>query len=504
MKKYILLLLVVFVANFCQAQKKKIDLDKLAQEYAVKSFPELQQILSIPNDAHFLEHISANVAWCEQAFAKRGFETKRINEEEVPLLLGVRNVKKATKTVLIYLQIDGQPVDPSKWFQESPYKPTLKELGSDGKWASLAYERLYEGYHPDWRIFARSASDAKGPVMAFLAALDAAAAAGIEPNYNIKVIMDFEEEMGSPHLPGAVSKYKDELQADMLIIYDGPRHISNEPSLTFGARGIADITLTTFGPRVPQHSGHYGNYAPNPVFKLSRLLASMKDEEGRVLIPGFYEGVILSEADKKILAMVPDNENEIKKKIGIAQAEKVGNTYQESIQYPSLNVRGLDALFVGKEARTLVPATAVAEIDVRLVPGSDPEKLIGLIRKHVQDQGYYIVEKEPSEEERMQYDKIAAFKYSVSYEAFQTPYNSEVGIWLSKAMVSAFGKEPIKIRMAGGSIPISPFVTTLGVPAVTVPTVNPDNNQHAPNENIRIGNYVEAVKTFIAILAEKL
>ncbi|NJN40942.1 MAG: M20/M25/M40 family metallo-hydrolase [Flammeovirgaceae bacterium] len=503
MKIVLTLLLFTFsIPGF--SQKKKIDLDQLTQEYAVKSFPELFEMLSIPNDAHFPGHIEANISWCEKAFQKRAFTTVRLNQDEVPLLLAERKVKKATKTVLIYLQIDGQPVDPSRWFQESPYKPTLKELGQDGKWTAIAYERLLEGYNPDWRIFARSASDAKGPAMAFIAALDAAASAGIEPNYNMKVILDFEEEMGSPHLPAAVTKYKSELSADMFIIYDGPRHISNKPTLTFGARGIADITLTTFGPRVPQHSGHYGNYAPNPAFRLSKILASMKDDDGRVIIPRFYDGVNLSDADKKILAMVPDDEAEIQKKIGIAKAEKVGNTYQESIQYPSINVRGMNSLFTGKEARTLVPATATAEIDVRLVPGSNAEELIGLIRKHIADQGYYLVEKEPTEEERMKYDKIAAFEYSVSYEAFQTPYESEVGIWLSKAMFSAFGKEPIKIRMAGGSIPISPFVTTLGVPAVTVPTVNADNNQHAPNENIRIGNYVDAVKTFIAILAEKL
>jgi acetylornithine deacetylase/succinyl-diaminopimelate desuccinylase-like protein len=184
--------------------------------------------------------------------------------------------------------------------------------------------------------------------------------------------------------------------------------------------------------------------------------------------------------------------------------DQVGTNFQESLQYPSLNIRGLDALFIGKEARTLIPATATAEIDIRLVPSSDPERLIGLVKKYIQDQGYYLVDNEPTEAERMKYPKIAAFQSSISYGAFQTPFNSETGIWLSKAMQKAFGKEPIKVRTAGGSIPISPFVITLGIPAVAVPTVNADNNQHAENENIRVGNYVEAVKTFLAILTEKL
>lgn len=505
MRSLIILACVHFLTVSGFGQKSlNPDLGQLAKKYAMASFREFYDFLSLPNDAHFPADIEKNVQWCEAAFAKRGFTTRRLQTPTVPLLLAERKVKNPKKTVLIYLHIDGQPVNPSQWEQESPWKPTLKEKDNQGKWNAIPYERLNEGPNPDWRIFARSASDAKGPAMAFIASLDALKELKTEPNFNIKVIMDFEEELGSPSLPATVGKYKKELTADMLIIFDGPQHISNEPTLTFGARGICTITLTTFGPRVPQHSGHYGNYAPNPALRLAKLLAFMKDDEGRVTLPGFYDGVSLSDEEKKILAQVPDDEAEIKKRIGIAETYKVGNSYQESIQYPSLNIRGMNSLFVGNEVRTLVPATAVAEIDIRLVPGSNPERLIGLVKKHIEDQGYYIVDKKPTEEERMKYPKIAAFQSSISYGAFQTPFNSETGMWLSKAMVKAFGKEPIKIRMSGGSIPISPFVITLGIPAVTVPTVNRDNNQHAENENIRVGNYIDAVKTFLAILTEKI
>jgi acetylornithine deacetylase/succinyl-diaminopimelate desuccinylase-like protein len=238
--------------------------------------------------------------------------------------------------------------------------------------------------------------------------------------------------------------------------------------------------------------------------RLAQLLASMKDEDGRVTLPGFYDGAALTDEEKQILKQVPDDENEIRKFLGIAEPDKIGDNFQESLQYPSLNIRGMDALFVGKEARTLIPATATAEIDIRLVPSSDAEKLIDLVRTHIKNKGYYLVEKEPTEEERMIHPRIASFQSSISYGPFQTPFDSDCGIWLNKAMTNAFGKAPIKIRMMGGSIPISPFVVTLGIPAVSVPTVNPDNNQHAPNENIRVGNYVDAVKTFIAILAERL
>lgn len=496
-----LLILLILIPAVGLSQK---NWEEIATRNAIGSFKEFHTLLSIPNDAHNATDIEKNVKWCESAFSKRGFTTSRLSTSTVPLLLAERKAKNAKHTVLIYLQIDGQPVDPSQWQQDSPWIPALKEQSADGTWKEIEYDKIYNNPNPDWRIFARSTSDAKGPAMAFIAALDAAAEMKVTPDYNMKVIMDFEEELGSPRLPAAVTKYRQELSADMLIIYDGPRHISNQPTLTFGARGICEITLTVFGPRVPVHSGNYGNYTPNPAMRLAQLLASMKDTDGRVIIPGFYDGIVLTEQEKAILGQVPDDETEIRKFLGIAQPDKIGGNFQESLQYPTLNIRGLDALFVGKESRTLIPATAVAEIDIRLVPGSDPERLIGLVRKHIEKQDYLILDREPTEDERLKYPRIVSFRPTTHYGAFQTPFESECGRWLSRAMVRTFGKDPIRIRTAGGSIPISPFVVTLGIPAVAVPTVNPDNNQHAENENIRVGNYIDAVKTFTAILLEKM
>ena len=195
-------------------------------------------------------------------------------------------------------------------------------------WEEIPWE-LIEEYNDDRRVFARSTSDAKGPVAMFLAALDALAEAQIEPNYNLKIIMDFEEELGSPRLPAAVKENAKLLAADMLIIFDGPRHITNRPTLSFGARGIATITLTTYGPIVPQHSGHFGNYAPNPALRLSKLLASMKDDDGRVIIPGFYDGIILTPETETILRAVPDDENQIRERLQLGSVDKVGSYYQE-------------------------------------------------------------------------------------------------------------------------------------------------------------------------------
>lgn len=496
-----LLFLSSFILNAQQLSSKKIE--QLSKIYAIKSFDMFHELLSIPNDANHPKEIEQNVHWCEAAFKERGFNTQRIETSGAPLLLAERQHPGAQKTVLIYLQIDGQPVDSSRWFQNNPYEPTLKKQNKDDEWTKLNWNQI-ENYQDDWRVFARSTSDAKGPAAMFLTALDATADAEITPNYNIKVIMDFEEELGSPRLPDAVLKNKEFLKADQLIIFDGPRHITNQPTLTFGARGIATLQLTTYGPIVPQHSGHFGNYAPNPALKLAKLLASMKDDDGRVTITGYYDGISIDAETKKLLKAVPDDESHIKERLQIATIDKVGSYYQESIQYPSLNIRGMQSGWINEKVRMIIPSWARAEIDLRLVLDSDPNKLIQLISDHIENQGFLILDRVPTKEERLTHPNIVTLTHEISYQSFRTNFDAPVGLWLRSALKRAFKQDPILIRMSGGSIPISPFVNTLNIPAVTVPTVNRDNNQHSPNENIRLGNYREGIQTMIAILAEKL
>ena len=285
MKKYIFLLLSGFIGFALHSCAKvgggqSVDqktIAELAHKYGKPSLEMFKEMLSIPNDAHHPDDLQRNLAWMDSAFAERKFKTTVLSSNGFPLLLAERSAANAKRTVLIYLQIDGQPVDSTKWFQESPYTPTLKANSEDGVWQTIPWEKSGGEIDPDWRIFARSASDAKGPAAAFLAALKAFDGEKFLQTYNIKVIMDFEEEQGSPNLPQAVERHRQALAADMLIIFDGPRHYTNRPTLTFGARGISTVTLTVYGPKFPQHSGHFGNYVPNPAFRLSKLLASMKD-----------------------------------------------------------------------------------------------------------------------------------------------------------------------------------------------------------------------------------
>lgn len=503
---FLLIVLSILLSwNSLAQQTSVLDIHQLTDKYFLPGIGILNELLSIPNDSHYPEQLWPNLEWCERNFQARQWEVERINTDGFPLLLASKIHPAATKTVLFYFHMDGQAVFPEQWDQPSPFTPTLKKRNVNGSWETMPMSTLEHDYDPEWRVFARSASDDKGPLAMFLTAWDAISEVGFSPDYSIKVVLDFEEEIGSPHLASAVVNNASKLQADMMLIMDGPRHVSNEPTLSFGARGISEITLTMYGPRADQHSGHYGNYAPNPAFRLAQLLSSMKDEQGRVIIPGFYDGIVLTDAEKEILRQVPDIDEEIMRKIGIAEFDKVGETYQESIQYPSLNIRGFSSGSVGMEARTIVPAEAIAEIDVRLVPESDPERLFALIRQHIQDQGYHILDKDPTEEERITYPKLIKWEGSISYKAFRTPFDSEPGIWLNQAMVKAFGKEPIRKRISGGSLPIAPFVDALdNIPAVTVVTVNADNNQHGPNENLRLGNFKEGILTAIAIFSSSL
>ena len=504
MSKIISLLTLLFVCTNLFAQP--IDTNHPTYLPTKASLNEFKELLAIPNDAHYPKDIEKNVNWCINRLEKVGFSTKRLETPTVPLLLAEYQTKLEGKpTMLFYFHIDGQPTDPNFWFQDDPYQAVLKEQREGEGWVDINWDNLQEeALNPDWRIFARSTSDDKSPFLLFLIALETVQAENRNLPYNLKVVLDMEEEIGSPNLAQAVLDYKADLASDMLIIFDGPKHVSNEPTISYGARGITRVTLTLFGPTFPLHSGHYGNYAPNPALRLSKLLASMKNDEGRVTIPGYYDGITIDNETKKILASVPDSEKELMVKLGIGETDRVGQTYQESLQYPSLNIRGMASAWIGSEARTIVPSTAIAEIDMRLVVESDGKRLQELVRGHVEAQGYYITDRKPNSRERIQYRKICQFETGGVTKAFRTDFNSDLGKWVYHAVKQTFEKDPIRVRTMGGTLPTSPFINTLDVPAVIVPLVNSDNNQHSPNENLRLGNYFDGSKTIYGLLSTPL
>ncbi len=495
MKKCLVLIsLFVFTNSFSQDFQSKLKTE------VRKTIQELKEFTAIPNNS--LEHsdIMRNISWLTKKFNERGFNSVAIETEGEPLFFAVTPIIESLPTILFYMHFDGQPVDLSKWNQSNPYQMVLKEQLPDKKWQEVDWTELDKDINYDLRLFGRSVSDDKGPIVMLLSALDLMKQENGKIPFNVKVILDSEEERSSKPLPKAVRQNKELLQADFLIINDGPLHPSEKPTLVFGCRGITTINLTTYGPIKPQHSGHYGNYAPNPGFQLSQLLASMKDTEGRVLIDGYYDGITINDATKEILKSVPDDEEAIKKRLSFKTPEKVGNNYQESLQYPSLNIRGLSSGWVGKQARTIVPDRATAAIDIRLVPESDGENLIKLVKEHIKSQGFYITEKNPTQEERLKYDKIVKVDTGTITAPFRTDLNDPYALWAESVLTNTFKQDVVKIRIMGGTVPTAAFINELGIPAVIIPMVNPDNNQHSPNENLKIQHIAYGIEAFYNIL----
>lgn len=492
-------ILIAFLSLFTITAQDTVQL----KSKVANAINELRQFVALPNDALNPEDIDSNLIWLRDKFSERGFNTTILDTEGLPLFFAALPMDDSKPTILFYMHLDGQSVDASKWNQPNPYEVVLKSKSEEG-WQTQSFDELTDDINYDWRLFGRSTSDDKGPIVMFLNALDILQKNNISIPYNVKVILDGEEEKSSAPLPKAVRTYKDLLKADFLVINDGPVHVSGKPTIVYGCRGITSLSLTTYGPIKPQHSGHYGNYAPNPGFQLAQLLATMKDTEGRVLIPGYYDGISLDEATMQVLKSVPDNMEEINMNLAISNPEKVGSFYQEALQYPSLNIRGLGSAWIGEQARTIVPATATAELDLRLVPESDGDRLKALVKEHIKKQGYFVMETVPTKEERLKHDKIITIKEGSVTNAFRTDLDNPYGNFLMKTMENKFGEKPVQIRIMGGTVPISPFINELKIPAFIVPMVNPDNNQHSPNENLKIAQIAYGIKTFYAILSSKM
>ena len=494
MKFRLLLLLILF-----QFSVRGQD-EALLKTQVRHTIDELVQFIAIPNDA--LEHadINRNLTWLTRAFSERGFNTSILPTEEESLFFAALPMEDGKPTLLWYMHFDGQSVDPSQWDQPDPYKVVLKAPSGEG-WETRPMSELSDDIPYDWRLFGRSVSDDKGPIIMMLNAIDLLKKQGTSLPYNIKVILDGQEERSSKPLPKAVETYRELLQADYLLIADGPVHYSGNPTVVYGCRGITTMTLTTYGPVLPQHSGHYGNYAPNPNFQLAEILASMKDREGRVLIPGYYDGISLSEAEMDILRSVPDEASLINGNLQIAEPDQVGSFYQEALQYPSLNVRGMGSGWIGSGARTIVPATATAEIDIRLVPETDGKRMKKLVRDHIASLGYRITEQEPDAGMRTTQSHWVRVTESEVTDAFRTPLDNPFGMHLVSLLGETFEKPVVQIRIAGGTVPIAPFVNALDIPAFLLPLVNPDNNQHSPNENLEIGQIAYGLRFFEVILS---
>jgi acetylornithine deacetylase/succinyl-diaminopimelate desuccinylase-like protein len=468
---------------------------------------ELTDFLSIPNLATDKLNIQKNAAQLSRMLQARGIETHLLPiQGRGAVVFGSLSSPGAQHTVIFYAHYDGQPVDTAAWTDGKPFEPALRDKAIEAGGKRIPFPipsgKAPVVYNDDWRIYARSSSDDKSPIVALLAGLDALRTNNIPLRVNLKLIFEGEEENGSPNLQRTLEANKSLLNADLLITADGPVHQSGRPLVFFGNRGDIGIDVTVYGPVRALHSGHYGNWAPNPAMQLSRLLASMKDEDGRVLIDGYYDDVTpLSKVEKQALAEMPDNDAELERELDIAKPEGGGKKLVELIMEPSLNVRGLRSAYVGAQAQNIVPDRAEASLEARLVKGEDPRKKYEQIAAFISRQGFFMVDHEPTHEERRAHERIAKVIYEGGYRASRTPMDLPMSKAVVEVVKAAAGKDTVIMPSSGGSVPMYIF-DDLGLQWVGVPIVNYDNHQHSSDENLRLGHFWRGMDIYAAILAK--
>jgi acetylornithine deacetylase/succinyl-diaminopimelate desuccinylase-like protein len=434
---------------------------------------------------------------------RRGAEARLLESPgSPPAVLGELRTAGARRTVVFYAHYDGQPVDTSQW-ASPPWRPTLRDapidaggeevpIPTDGG-ASLGDE---------WRLYARSASDDKGPIAAMMAALDALRSSGIRPSVNLRFFFEGGEEAGSPGLRALLERHAEALRADAWIFCDGPVHQSRRMQVVYGVRGTMGMELTVYGPSRPLHSGHYGNWAPNPGALIADLLASMRDDDGRILIPGYMDDVRpVTAAERAAIAAMPSADGALRHALALGATEGGGSPLMERIMLPALNIRGIEVGRVGALAANAIPTVARASIDFRLVPDERPARIRELVEAHVRARGYHVVHEEPSEEVRRAHARVARIEWEEGYAAMRTDMSLPVSRAVARVVAAATDEPPILVPTLGGSLPMSVFADVLRAPLLIVPIVNHDNNQHAANENLRLRNLWDGIEVLAVLMA---
>ena len=499
----ILLLILLPIPLFAQTTQEKVREFRRSNEHQI--LKEFTTLLSIPNVASDTVNIRKNAALIVEMMKQRGLNPRLLegpNPSVPPAVYGEWKVPGAQRTILVYAHYDGQPTDPKQWTGTLPWKPVFRTAAIDAGGRILPGPAPGTPLNPEWRIFARSASDDKAGVMAILTAFSALKDAGIPLTSNIKFFFEGEEEAGSPHLAEIIDRYKDLLEADAWIICDGPVHQSGTKQVVFGARGDTNVDVTIYAAKRPLHSGHYGNWSPNPAHLLAWLLTSMKDIHGRVVIEDWYADVEpLGDAERRAISAAPHYDERLKGELGILYTEGRGQSLLELINQPSLNINGFASGDVGNLARNVIPTTATAVLDLRLVKGNDHNRQVQKLIFHILKQGYHVVNREPTDAERAKHPWLARVNARPGgYNAERTKMDLPISKSVIEAVQSTSTDRIVLLPTSGGSLPLSIITERLKTVTISVPIANYDNNQHAENENIRLQNLWNGIETWAAIM----
>ena len=488
------------VATPVVAQPLRPQIDSWRRAHEREILDEAFALLALPNVASDTANIARNVAFLTEAFAKRGVTLSALRAPTggSPALFGELRARGATRTVVFYAHYDGQPVAGGGW-DGAPFTPELRRYSNSVATDAVALPAKGATVDPDARIRARSASDDKGPIIAMLAALDAMTAAKKTPSVNVKFFLEGEEEAGSDHLGDLLNTHRDKLAADAWLFFDGPVHVSGRPQLVLGVRGVTGMEVTFFGPNRALHSGHYGNWAPNPAVAVAHFIAGIRNRDGEILIPGFYDDVpAMAPADQELARALSQTDDSVRASLGLAQTEASNAPLGARIMRPALNVRGIRAGNVGGGASNAVPTSASVSIDFRLVPDQRPARIRQLVEQHLTSLGYTVT-RDPSVAARSKdRSRTVLVAYDSGYTSVRVPSTLPAVGAVKRLMARSYGVEPFVLPILGGSLPLFHFVEQLRATVITIPTVNADNSQHAPNENLRLQNLWDG----IAVMAE--
>jgi acetylornithine deacetylase/succinyl-diaminopimelate desuccinylase-like protein len=498
---------LIFLTSFAHSQTQTVqqqvrDFRKANEHRLLREFLNL---LSVPNIASDNANIRKNAQLVMEMMKQRGLSPRLLEAQTPntpPAVFAELKIPGATRTLILYAHYDGQPTDPKQWSGSLPWQPVFRSAALEAGGQTIVQPNATDAINPEWRIYGRSASDDKAGVMTILTAFEALKAKGITLTSNIKFFFEGEEEAGSPHLSEIIKANKELLEADAWIICDGPVHQSGTKQVVFGVRGDVNVDVTVYGAKRPLHSGHYGNWSPNPASELARLLASMKDADGKVTIAGWYDDVEpLGELERKAIAEAPQYDPELKTQLGLARTEGGGKPLLELLNLPSLNINGFASGDIGSLARNVIPTTATAVLDLRLVKGNDLQRQVQRLIDHVRKQGYFVIDRAPTNEERLQHARIATIVARAGgYNAERTRMDLPISLAVIAAVQSTSDQPIVKLPTSGGSLPLSIITDNLKTVTITVPIANYDNNQHAENENLRIQNLWNGFETYAAVM----
>lgn len=463
---------------------------------------EFAELLSLPNVASDSVGIARNAAYLLEMLNKRGFVNRQLLTVPggPPAVYAELPSPGAAKTLVLYAHYDGQPVNAKDW-TTPPWTPVLRtaEPRAGGKVIPIpAGNGRVDG---EARIYGRGAGDDKGSIMAILAAVDALRASKQMPSVNLKVFFEGEEEAGSAHLEQILTKYKTLLSGDGWLFCDGPMHQNGRQLLSFGQRGVVGFELTVFGPTRPLHSGHYGNWAPNPGALIANLIASMRDDDGRIKVAGYYDDVKpISPAERAAIAELPKYDSALRSAFNLGATEGNNALLAERIMSPAFNVRGIRVGGVRETGSNTISSEAYASFDLRLVPAQSPERVKRLVEAHITQQGYFVTADSVTDVMRQAHPRVARVEWSNGYPPTRVPMEGPFGKAIIEVLGDGAKETPLVGPTSGGSGPSYLFEKVLGVPMISVPIANYDDNQHAADENLRVQNLWDGIELYAALL----